>query len=91
VNLALFVFNLIPLPPLDGFTILSGFLTTRQLYSLAPLIQYGPMILLLLVAVSATGNLNILGNTVFKAVYHLGGIILPAFPAIPVCSSGPGY
>jgi Zn-dependent protease len=84
INLALFVFNLIPLPPLDGFTVLAGFLSTRQLYSLAPLIQYGPMILFLLIALSFSG-LNILGHTVFDAVYRIGASILPAFPAVQVC------
>lgn len=47
VNSYLFVINLIPLPPLDGFSVLGGFLTARQMYSLAPLQQYGPLVLLL--------------------------------------------
>ena len=44
----LFVINLIPIPPLDGFTVLGGFLTARQMYSLAPLQQWGPLIILIL-------------------------------------------
>lgn len=48
INVLLFVFNLIPIPPLDGFTIVGGFLSARQMYSLAPLQQYGPMLILLL-------------------------------------------
>lgn len=48
LNLLLFVINLIPVPPLDGFSVLGGFLTARQMYSLAPLQQWGPLIILLL-------------------------------------------
>lgn len=82
VNLALFVFNLIPLPPLDGFTVVTGFLTPRQMYSLTPIIQYGPMILMLLVLLSFSG-LPVLGDTIFRAVGSIGGIILPSFPSPP--------
>jgi Zn-dependent protease len=48
LNILLFVINLFPIPPLDGFTVVGGFLSSRQLYSLAPLQQWGPMIILLL-------------------------------------------
>jgi len=48
-NIFLCLFNLIPIPPLDGFSIVSAFLTPRQLYSLAPLIQYAPMFMLILI------------------------------------------
>jgi Zn-dependent protease len=48
LNILLFLFNLLPIPPLDGFTIVGGFLTARQLYQIAPLVQYGPLIILLL-------------------------------------------
>jgi Zn-dependent protease len=48
LNILLFVINLIPIPPLDGFTVVGGFLTARQMYTLAPLQQWGPMIILVL-------------------------------------------
>ncbi len=48
LNVLLFIFNLLPIPPLDGFTVLGGFLTARQMYSLAPLIQWGPLVLILI-------------------------------------------
>jgi Zn-dependent protease len=49
VNVTLAFFNLIPIPPLDGFSVLMGFLPDRLAYSLAPIQQYGPALLLLLV------------------------------------------
>jgi len=49
VNVFIALFNLIPIPPLDGFSVLLGVLPTRIGASLAQLQQYGPMLLLLLV------------------------------------------
>ncbi|MBE3075416.1 MAG: site-2 protease family protein [Actinobacteria bacterium] len=48
VNIVLAVFNMIPLPPLDGFSILMGVLPTRLASKLGPLYRYGPVILLAL-------------------------------------------
>lgn len=84
VNLLLFVFNLIPLPPLDGFTVVAGFLTPRQMYSISPLIQYGPLLLMLLILLSFSG-VPILNDTILQAIYDIGGFILPAFPFVPIC------
>lgn len=67
-NLFLFLFNLIPIPPLDGFSIVSGFLTSRQLYGLAPLIQYAPAIFLLFILISF--QTNFLVDHVFSPVFH---------------------
>lgn len=55
INILLFVINLLPIPPLDGFSVLGGFLSARQMYSLAPLQQWGPMIILLLFLLNPFG------------------------------------
>jgi Zn-dependent protease len=49
INVTLAFFNLIPVPPLDGFSVLLGFLPDRLADSVARLQQYGPALLLLLV------------------------------------------
>ncbi|MGQ9676799.1 MAG: site-2 protease family protein [Chloroflexota bacterium] len=49
VNVFLALFNLIPIPPLDGFSVLLGFLPNREAAALSQLTQYGPLLLLLLV------------------------------------------
>lgn len=56
VNIGLAVFNLLPLPPLDGYGVLMGILGSirapwayRWSYTIARYERYGPMILLLLI------------------------------------------
>lgn len=56
VNIGLAVFNLIPLPPLDGYGVLMGILGSirsgwayRWAYTLARYERYGPMILLVVI------------------------------------------
>jgi Zn-dependent protease len=49
-NIALAVFNLIPIPPLDGSALLFRFLPPRQAWQLRPILnQYGFIILLVFV------------------------------------------
>lgn len=49
INLGLGVFNLIPIPPLDGSNIVNAFLTNRQRYTLRRYSAYSNIILILLV------------------------------------------
>lgn len=46
INLALFLFNLVPIAPLDGFTILKGLLPYQLAYQLEGLQRYGMLIFL---------------------------------------------
>lgn len=68
-NVSLAVFNLLPLPPLDGFSVLQGVLATvrarwsddlvNQLDRVAP---YGPMLLLALLSLGWFLGFNLLGR-----------------------------
>ena len=49
LNLLLFVFNLIPVPPLDGFSIVKNLAPYNVARSLEPVERYGLLIMLLLV------------------------------------------
>ncbi len=62
MNIALAAFNIIPLPPLDGFKILQGILPNRQAYALSTLENYGPAFLLLVIFVAPYMGINILGT-----------------------------
>jgi Zn-dependent protease len=69
INLSLFVFNLIPVPPLDGSSILLAALDPRTAYQLRPmLIQYGPILLLVLVF---TGVASIVLRPIIDALFRL--------------------
>ncbi len=67
-NLILFVFNLIPLAPLDGFKVAVGLLPgelSRQVASLEP---WGPGVLFLMIALPFLTGVSILGKIMFPAV-----------------------
>lgn len=67
-NIVLLVFNLIPIPPLDGSKVLFAFLDPRTAFQVRPVLeQYGPILLLLLVLLPSIGGINPIGE-VFSAV-----------------------
>jgi Zn-dependent protease len=72
LNALLFVINLIPIPPLDGFSVLGGFLTARQMYSLAPLQQWGPLIILLIFVLNPG---DFFGNVILPAVGNILNLV----------------
>lgn len=61
-NIILMVFNLIPLPPLDGSKILFAIIPDRYHHLRVSLNQYGPMILFFLIIVDATSPVSIFGS-----------------------------
>lgn len=61
INVLLMVFNLLPLPPLDGFTILLGLLPPDLAYRIEPIRQYGSMLLIVLIFFLPFVGINILG------------------------------
>ena len=81
LNLVLMAFNLFPLPPLDGFHIIEGLVSTNMYVKLQRLEQVGPMLLLGIILISNFGHLNIFGAIFGPIVRTLGGLLLgqPAF------------
>lgn len=76
VNIYLFVFNLIPLPPLDGSRVVDNLLPYRWERYYARLEMYGPFILLILVIIPPVRNgfLFPLLNGTVSAVLSLFGL-----------------
>jgi len=82
-NVGLAVFNLIPLPPLDGFNVLQGLLATfrtRWAYEwgnkLDRLARYGPMLLLALLSLGWFAGFNLLGRIMGPPMDALLGLLL---------------
>jgi len=80
-NCLLFVFNLIPIPPLDGSRVVYGLLPPRQAYIWRSYEQYGPMLLLALVFfIPYLLRINVLGVLVQTPATFLARLLLgPAF------------
>jgi Zn-dependent protease len=57
INLVLGIFNLIPLPPLDGSRVLAGFLPPRAASRYAMIEPYGFIIIILLSMIGAFDHL----------------------------------
>jgi Zn-dependent protease len=75
INLILLFFNLIPIPPLDGFKILTAVLPAEMAYRLRPLEQYGFMILLLAIFILPNMGIDILGWLVWSPSQQAFGLL----------------
>jgi Zn-dependent protease len=70
-NVALMIFNLIPVPPLDGSTLLFRFLPPKTAWQVRPFLsQYGMFIVLALVLIG--------GSILTRVVYGVAGLLVGA-------------
>lgn len=74
INIILAVFNLIPVPPLDGSKILAGLLPDKGTWFIYSLEQYGPILLLLLIFTNLAGKIiwpmyNVLYALIYGIVF----------------------
>ncbi|MGC8787407.1 MAG: site-2 protease family protein [Anaerolineae bacterium] len=83
INIGLAIFNLIPLPPLDGYGVLQGILASirgptsyRLSRSLTVLEQQGPFLLLLLILSSQFLGLNLLWRFMDPVVMFFARLML---------------
>lgn len=70
INIGLAVFNLIPVPPLDGSKILKGFLPERLAYQFEQVEPYGFLILLVLIFTDAVRYV------IYPPIIFLQGLLL---------------
>jgi Zn-dependent protease len=70
LNCILAIFNLVPIPPLDGANVVYGLLSPQQRYSWRTYQQYGPF-LLLFILLLAPGVLSTLVFAPARAIYRL--------------------
>lgn len=75
-NIILAVFNLLPIPPLDGFGVVRGLAPKSLAIALAPVERFGPLILIALIALPAFGGPNLLGQVMLPVIRSLERLML---------------
>lgn len=79
-NVYLAIFNLVPLPPLDGSKILFGILPRKYHYNYFALESYGPIILMILIVTGITGRLLVpVAQVVVNLLAKLAYLIVTIF------------
>ena len=71
INIVLMIFNLIPIPPLDGGRVMVGLLPEKQANALSAVEPYGFFILLFLLFLDP-----------FKTVHHIMSLLFSFFYAV---------
>jgi Zn-dependent protease len=78
VNVILAIFNLVPIPPLDGSKLLFGFLDARTVYRIRPVLeQYGIFLFILLILPLFNGE-SILSLTVGRLAIEIVKLLVGA-------------
>ena len=76
INVALALFNLVPIPPLDGSKVLFSMMSPRQVYQYRPVLeQYGFLLLLFVAFVPILPG----GDTIFTFVFAKIGLPIVSF------------
>jgi Zn-dependent protease len=74
LNVVLFIFNLVPIPPLDGYWIVRDVLPRKAAHQLNPVEKYGPFILLLFVVTPVSSwLLSPIMNSTLRLIYQMTG------------------
>jgi len=71
INLALGLFNLLPIPPMDGSKILGGFLSDDLYYKYTARERQGAQILIIILVISFVFRLNIIGTIIMPPLNFL--------------------
>lgn len=74
INLALGVFNFIPVPPLDGSRILGGLLPVQYQPQMAKLEYYGPKVLLGVILLGIITGINVIGMIIFPIIHFFANL-----------------
>ena len=76
LNIMLAIFNLIPIPPLDGSNILAAVLPCRVMNTVWPVLRYAPFILLIVVVVDNVAGTGIVWHVLQWPVGKLCSLLM---------------
>ena len=77
LSVALAMFNIIPIPPLDGSKILFSFLPSEMYYKLMRYERYGMIILMVIIVTGAfSGYLSVAVTFIFEKLFYIAEIAL---------------
>ena len=75
VNLILGVFNLLPIPPLDGSNVLAYFLPPELAHKFMSLDRYGFVILIGIILAGRLAGYSLIGQVIFPIVSGMAGLL----------------
>lgn len=79
INLVLMVFNLIPIPPLDGSKVLFAFMDPRTVWQVRPVLeQYGFLILIAAMFLPILGGQTLIGVVLSELLFPLQRLLVGA-------------
>jgi Zn-dependent protease len=77
INLALFLFNLIPIPPLDGSKVMFSLMNPRTVWQIRPkLEQYGFLILIVVMFVPVVNGVSIGGQVLGPVLFEIRRVLV---------------
>jgi len=82
LNLVLMIFNLIPIPPLDGSKILFAFLPSRYEHIRISLERIGPMLLFFLIIMDSLLGTGVFSKILFWGINLFTSILMPGISII---------
>ncbi|CAN5843281.1 site-2 protease family protein [soil metagenome] len=77
INVVLFVFNLLPIPPLDGWKVLTGLVDARMAHTLRQVEPYGLLLLIGVILIAGSPLFSLMLNVV---LFFVGGARMIPLP-----------
>jgi len=78
INVALFIFNLVPIPPLDGSKVLFSFMNPRTVWRVRPMLEQWGFVILLAVMIVPIGGASLGARVIGPLMYGIARVLVGA-------------